>query len=171
MTDTVVIDEKYSSNWKITLYTSLLLAAITFVIYINIDDVIWTGIFRLTAFMSFSLSVFCLLKIMEGQKRFRLEVDNNSIHIAYLKKEKVVHEEVLDQKDVIGIYKVPSELRVPILPYKIKLTNSWLFMVKLANDAYDSSLFTFSGKPLAVDKKSGNKLEHFLDTHNLYTHP
>lgn len=169
MDEAILIDEKYSNNWKLIFYTSLFLAAVTFLIHLNLNDVVWSGILRLVAFISFSLSIFCILKLFEGQKKFRVAVDGKSVHIAYLKKDKIVREEVLDLNDITGIYRTPSVYRVPVIGIQIQLSNTWLFKVSIADTEQDSSLFTFGGRALPVDQKSSLKLEQFLQTHNLHS--
>lgn len=170
METSIVLSEKFSNNWKNTFYSSLGLAIVIFVFYLNTSDVIWTGILRLTAFISFSLSVFCLLKIMEGGKRFRVAVNDQSLHIVYMKNEKIIHEEVLHKNEIESIYRAPSILRLPIVEREFTISNTWVFNIKLTDTRSASSLFKFGGKALAVDEQTGKRLENFFKDHNLYSH-
>lgn len=170
MEESIEIKEKYSNNWKPTLYSSLLIALITYLIYLNLDDVLWGGIIRLIAFMSFSLSIFCMLKVMEGSKTFRVSVSGDSLSIAYLKNEDIVQTEELKKEEIQSIYKLPYQLKLPFTDYGIKLPGNRDFKVKFyADEEKDMSLFKFGGRVLTVDKESGEKLEQFLKTHNLYS--
>lgn len=171
MEETIVVNEKYSNNWKTMLYSSLAFAAITFIMYLNLNDVLWSGIVRLTAFISFSLSIFCMLKVMEGRKTFRLSVNDDSLHISYLKNNNIVQEDVLNQNKIESVYKVPSFYKLPLIDYQFSLSNTCNFKVRFTDSDRDISLLTFGGRFLSVDKETGIRLEEFLKAHNLYSHP
>lgn len=171
MDESIEVNEKYSSNWKPTLYSSLTIAAITFIIFLNIDDVLWAGIFRLTAFISFSLSIFCMLKVMEGRKTFRITINDGSLQVSYLKNDEVLQTEKLKKKQIESVYKVPLYFKLPIADYKFSVTNNCNFKVRFTDKEEDISLFKFGGRTLTVDEKESHKLERFLKDHNLYSKP
>lgn len=169
MVETIEINEKYSNNWRTTLYSSLAIAAVTFLIYLNLDDVLWSGIIRLIAFISFSLSIFCMLKVLEGKKTFRLTMKNGSLHVYYLKNGDIVQEEKLKRDDIQSIYKVPSLIEFPFIDYTITLSSVYNFKVKFSDSEDASSLFRFGGRILTVDQQSSYRLEEYLKYYNLYS--
>ena len=170
MQDSIEVKEKYSNNWKPTLYASLLIALSTFLIYLNLDDVLWTGIFRLIAFMSLSLGIFCMLKVMEGAKSFAVEIRDGLLQISYYKKNDVIGTEKLNIEDIQSIYAEPHKLSLPFSDFQFELAGNHSFMVMFRNDdARDMPLFKFGGRVLAVDEKSGQKLEQFLKQHDLFS--
>ena len=171
MSNSIVVEEKFSSSWKNTFFYSLGLAAVLFLLYLYISNVIWIGILRLAAFISFSLAIFCLLRIMEGRKRLRVEVDDKNLRIVYLKKEKVLNEEVLSRSNIDSIYKKPSTFALPFTDIEFSLSNTWLFNIDMSNIERGGSLFRFGGKSLPVDKINSQQLEVFFKEHNLYTKP
>jgi len=168
MGTSIIIDEKFSSSWKSTFFSSLGLAAVALLLYLNAENVIWVGIFRLVAFISFSLGIFCLLRIMEGRKQLKVEADNKKLHITYLKNKNAVHEEVLSRDGINCIYKRPSTLGIPFTEAEFTLPDSWMFNIEMADIERDGSLFRFGGKALSVDKQNGRQLETFLKAHDLH---
>lgn len=171
MEEVIEVNEKYSNNWKPILYFSLIFATITFVIYLNLNDVLWTGIFRLIAFMSFTLSIFCMLKVMEGRKTFRLSIENGSLHIAYLKNQHVIQEEILDKNKIESVYRVPStsKFKVPFSDYRFSFSKTCNFKVRFNDTNKDICLFKFGGRVLTVDEESGRELQNFFSANNLYS--
>lgn len=167
MDTSIIVDEKFSSSWKNTFFSSLGLAAAAFVLYLNAENVIWVGIYRLAAFISFSLGIFCLLKIIEGRKHLKVEADNNKLHITYLKNNKAVHEEVLSRSDINCIYKSPSTFSIPFTEAEFTVPDSWMFNIEMTDIERKGSLFRFGGKTLSVDKQNGQQLEAFLKAHDL----
>ena len=171
MDESIEVNEKYSNNWKPTLYTSLAIAAVTFVIFLYLDNVLWAGIFRLTAFISFSLSIFCMLKVMEGRKTFRISVRNGSLHISYLKNNEVLQTEKLKKEQIESVYKTPFHFKLPIADYRFSLANNCNFKVRFRDQEKDMSLFKFGGRALTIDEEESYKLERFFKDHNLYSKP
>ncbi|MGK7368932.1 MAG: hypothetical protein ACNS64_01855 [Candidatus Halalkalibacterium sp. M3_1C_030] len=172
MEDSIEVKEKYSNNWKPTLYSSLLIAIITFLLYLNLDDVLWGGVIRLIAFMSFSLSIFCMLKVMEGAKTFRLSVSDELLSVAYLKNDEILQTEEHRKEEIQSIYKLPYQLKIPFTEYRFKLPGNRHFKVKFDNEEErDMSLFKFGGRVLTVDNESGQNLEQFFKKHKLYSEP
>lgn len=169
MEESIEVNEKYSNNWKPTLYSSLVIAAITFIIFLNLDDVIWTGIFRLIAFISFSLSIFCMLKIMEGKKTFKIAIHDESIQISYIKNKEVIRTEQIKQKEIESIYKAPFYFTFPFTEMRFPLKTGSNFKVRYKDEESDISLFKFGGRVLAVDEKESHKLESFFKDHDLYS--
>ena len=170
MQESVNVKEKYSSNWKPALYASLLLALITFLIYLNLDDVLWTGIFRLIAFMSLSLGIFCMLKVMEGVKTFEVAIRDDSLLISYLKNGDTIGNDKLKLDEIQSIYREPYQLKMPFTEYGIPLSGNSNFKVAFKNkEENDMALFKFGGRVLAVDENSGQELEQFLRRHDLFS--
>lgn len=168
MEASIILDEKFSSTWKSTFFSSLGLAAVAFLLYLNAENVIWVGIFRLAAFISFSLGIFCLLRIMEGPKQFKVEADNKNLHITYLKNKNALHEEVLSRDEINCIYKRPSTLGIPFTEAEFSVPDSWMFNIEMTDIERDGSLFRFGGKALTVDKQNGQQLDAFLKAHDLH---
>lgn len=169
MEESIILNEKYSDNWKPTLYFSLLLAILAFILYLTIGDVLWSGILRLAAFISFSLSVFCMLKAMEGKKTFRISIKDNHLAIAYLEKEDVARKEVHTLDEIDFIYKEPHKYKLPLTDNNFFLADSSDFKIRFLNSDHDISLFKFGGRVLSVDEKTGTRLQQFLESHNLYS--
>lgn len=169
MDESIEVNEKYSNNWKPTLYSSLVIAAITFVIFLNLEDVIWSGIFRLVAFISFSLSIFCMLKVMEGRKTFRIAMRDGSLQISYIKNNEVVQTEQIRQKKIDSIYKAPFYFTFPFTEYRFPLKTGSNFKVRFREEESDANLFKFGGRVLTVDEKESHKLENFFRNHDLYS--
>lgn len=168
MVNSIKVNEKYSNNWKPTLYTSLAVAAVTFIIYLNLEDVIWTGIFRLTAFMSFSLSIFCTLKVMEGRKTFQISIDDGSLKIAYLKNDKELQEDIISLDKIEKVYKQTTGSKIPLTNSLFSASDNCTYKIQFKNDD-DICLLKFGGRVLSVDSTETQKLESFFSSHNLFS--
>jgi len=170
MEENIEVKEKYSNKWTPALFISLLVALIAFLIYLNLDDVLWTGIFRLLAFISLSLGIFCMLKVMEGSKTFGVEIRDDLLLISYLKNKEVIDTEKLKIEDIKSIYREPHRLKFLFSDYHIELSGNHCFKVEFHNEEEsDMALFKFGGRVLTVDEKSGQKLEQFLKRHDLFS--
>lgn len=170
MEDSLVVKEKYSDNWKTALFTSLIVALITFLLYLYIDNILWSGIFRLVAFMGLTLGIFCTLKVMEGAKTIEISIDKNLLTITYLKNDEVVGNDKLEIDKIKFIYSEPFQLNLPFFDYQFNLSdNHHLKIAFNDDDGGDISLFKFGGRVLSIGNQSEQQLRHFLNQHNLYS--
>ncbi|NGP76379.1 hypothetical protein G3570_07035 [Balneolaceae bacterium YR4-1] len=168
MENSLVLEEKYSRYWKHALALSLIVSLITFLIYLYIDDAVLAGISRLVAFISLSLAIFCLLKVMEGAKTFEVTISDGLLRVTYFKNEKAIGTDKLNINDIETIYSEPYQIELPISDYRIQLSNNRTFRVNFKeNNENDISLFKFGGRVLTLDKSSKERLEHFLSHHDL----
>lgn len=170
MEESLEIKEKYSVYWKPGLIISLLISFSTFLIYQNLDDVLWAGIFRLVAFICLTIGIFCMLKLMEGAKTFEINISEGKLNITYMKNDEIIGSERLQTEQIKAIYSEPYQIKFPFVDYQITLSNNCNFKVTLiGEEKSDVSLFKFGGKVLTVDNKSEKRLKLFLKQYDLYS--
>lgn len=168
MENSLVLKEKYSGYWNYALAGSLLVSLITFLIYLNLDDVLLAGISRLVAFICLSLGIFCLLKVMEGAKTFEVSITDGLLKITYFKNGETVGTDKMQINDIKSIYSEPYQLKFPFSHYRIELSNNSTFRVKFKEDLKNEvPLFEFSGRVLTLDNSSTKRLKKFLSQHDL----
>ena len=168
MNDILEVKEKYSEKWKPGLYASFTISVLTFLLYLNLDSILWSGIFRLVAFISLTVGIFCMLKVMEGAKTFEVKLSKDSVLITYLKNNNVISTESFSLDDIRSIYRESHNIKLPFFDLYFQLPQHNKFKIKFRNEEEkEMSLFKFGGKILTLDERSAEKLEHFLKQHNL----
>ena len=168
MKERLKVKEKYSGKWKIVLFTSMIGAAVTFGLYLYIESILWSGIFRLVAFMSLTIGIFCMLKVMEGAKTCELEISDGFLTITYLKNNEAIGTDKFAVDDINSIYREPFQITTPFTSFTFDLPQNSSYKVEFKNDkANDTPLFKFGGRILTIDNSSGEKLEQFLSTYEL----
>ncbi len=171
MGSTVTVNEKFSNYWITALYLSSGTALLTFILFWNINDVLWSGIMRLIAFIAFAVSIFCLLKVMEGKKSMKITKTDDALHVTYLKGKSVIQEDSVSISNIKYIYRRSYDYYIPVFDLSIGLADSYSFIIRLRDSADDYYLFEFGGRGLHLGKKAGKRLKSFFEDHNLYKSP
>ncbi len=163
----LVVDEKFSHLWQVMLYSLLGIAAITFVIFWNIENVLWAGIFRMISFIAFTGSIFCLLKVMEGKRNIHLTFENENLLIKYYKNERVIQEEVFQLDSIRSIKAVPAFISLPMKRYELPHRSAVTYKINFIDSDRELYLFEFGGGVLSVSTESHQRIKDFLAEHNI----
>lgn len=147
----LVLEEKYSTWWvQITAGLSLT-ALLLFVLFSNMEDVLWKGIVRLASFGFLAAAVFSGLKVMEGKHTIILEIKDGHLTVTYRKRDRQVGEDIFDLDNITALYidHLPSYL----------FSNDFIF-----NDLQVVMQLADSDRPLTLVERDGRALPLSRDT-------
>jgi len=146
MANRLVLEEKYSAWWTQITIGLALSAVLLYLMYTNVDDVLWKGILRLGSFGFLAGAVLSGLKVMEGKHTIILVIVDEHLKVSYWKRERKVGEDIFRLENI-------TALHIDRHPSYFFPQNAWFageFQVVL--DLYDSD------RPLALAEVDGRRL-------------
>ena len=158
----IEIEEKFSNLWShITVFT-VLLTAVLFIVYRTIEDILWRGIFRLSALISFAAAVLSGLKVMEGKHSMTLEIQDGYLVVIYFRKAQQVQEDLFELGDIESVTSghLPSDLFTNYL-----LSNDQTVLLHLRDSDRELNLFELGGRILSVNRETAERVVSFLEKH------
>lgn len=163
MESRLVLEEKYSAWWTQITVGLALLAIVLFVIYSNMDDVLWKGVLRLGSFGFLAAAVFSGLKVMEGKHSIILMVEDGHLVASYQKKGRQVGEDIFELDNITALY-------VDHLPSYFFSSNEFLFNdLQVVMEQSDSdlplTLAKVGGRSLPLSRKSADEAVRFITRH------
>lgn len=159
MSNSVTVQEDIHKIWKTGSIISGLLCVIFFLIYWNINEPFWSGIFRLGAFIFFAIAMLGGLKLMGSSLQVTLSSTEELLLITYQKKGKVIQEEQFKKETIKEV--IPVKPRGNIF-YTYLQPSSRTFKINFTDTDRDLHLFEFGGRPLLFDPSSQRTIENFL---------
>lgn len=163
----LIVDEKFSRLWQIMLYALLGIAAVTFIIFWNIENVLWGGIFRMVSFIAFTGSIFCLIKVMEGKRNIQLTFENKNLLIQYFKNDRLIQEEVFQLDSIQSIQAVPAFISLPLKRYELPQRSAVTYKINFTDSDRELYLFEFGGGVLSVSNESHRRIKDFLSENRI----
>lgn len=158
------VEEVKSKYWRpLTIFLGII-CIIFFVLFWNLEDPFWVGIFRIISFLCFAGTIFGALKLMEGNLKLNLEITDQDLTVRYLKKERTVHKESYKLSTINNIFPVvPNENWS--LPF---LQNSFEgFLIDFSDSDQTLFLFEFGGRPLVFSEENRDRIIDFLSSYQL----
>lgn len=86
----LIIQEKYSKYWPTIAAGSLILAAILFIAYHLMNDVLWIGYVRLASFVMFALALLSFFKVRDGQVEITVTLEDEVIKTIYKVRDEII---------------------------------------------------------------------------------
>lgn len=159
MDESLTITEENYAFWKTGAIISLVIASITFIVFLNIDDPFWVSIIRFTAFIFFALAVISYLQIMNGPIQVTLDIKEKVLLISYKKNGKIIHEEHLQRETIKNIFPTSSGINLFLSRLKPDIK---AFKIHFTDTKQPLFLFEFSGRPLVFGPDEQEKITSFL---------
>ncbi|MCW9708303.1 hypothetical protein [Fodinibius salsisoli] len=168
MSTSITIQEHRHHIWKTGTYVSVFLAVLLGIIFWNATDPLWIGIFRLAAFIFFSLSIFGLLKSMGTPLTITLSSSSDHLLVNYHQGDDVVQKEQFECSS-IDDFTVSTDTPVNWFPFLYPPSAT----IKVAfNDGHkDLNLFEYSGRTLFFEKPKLQEVLTFLRSQNIPVQP
>lgn len=165
MNDSVTVQEEMHSFWTKASYISGILSIILFLIYFSLSGYpLWSSILSLIAFIFFACAVLGILKMMNGPLTVTLNSSNEHLLVTYNKNLKIIQEEQFDRKSIKEV-KLIREGRNPISSYLLPEAAS--LKVHFNDTSNSLFLFEFGGRPLFFDPPALQKIQDFLEQHQV----
>lgn len=162
MESRLVLEEKYSV-WWVQITTGLALSAVVlFLVYTNIDDVLWKGIFRLASFSFLAATVFSGLKVMEGKHSILMEIKDGHLIIYYRKRGQQIGEDIFELDKIKSLY-VDTPPSYFFTSY-IFLNDRHVVMEQKDSDR-PLSLIEIDGRTLALSRETAEEGVRFIARH------
>ncbi len=160
MSNSITVREESNYKfWKMGTYLSAALCLVLFLIFWNVSDPFWGGIFRFVSFIFFALAVLGSLQIMNGPLVVTLSSSDDRLEVVYRKKKKALHKEQ---------YKRSTVVNVSLLKGKQNILQQYLqpnlstMKINFSDSDRELHLFEFSGRPLYFDQASIQQLKKFF---------
>jgi len=164
MESTLTISENLSDFWKYGPWAAALLSIIFTLIFWNITNVLWVGIFRLTAFICFSFVIFGLLKRINGPLQLNISYNPQYLFIEYTKKGQTIHKEKIE-RSAIRTFTVTQ--KSTFINQLTQTAQQETLRIHFQDGEHPLPLFQFDGRTLFFDPDSIAQTDHFLQ--NLIT--
>lgn len=158
MNSTVTIQESTHWLWKKGTIVSAIFCVIFFLIFWNIADPFWKGIFRLCAFVFFAIAMLGYLQLMDGPLQITLRSDKESLLVAYKKNGKEIQEEEFERQTIKKV--IPTHPKENILSFI--QPKKMAFRVSFNDTDRALYLFQFRGRPLLFDQSSQQEIKTYL---------
>jgi len=158
----IEIEEKYSNLWTRVTVLTLLLTPVLYFAYLSILDVLWRGIFRLLALISFSAAVFSGLKVMEGKHSMTLEIKDNHLVVNYFRNTRQVKEDLFEIDNIESV--TTDQLPDDVFTNKF-LTNDRTILLRFRDSDRELNLFELEGRILSVNNETAGRVAQFLNEH------
>ena len=161
MDRTLSIQEQINDFWKYGTYFAAAVSLLFAILFWNMPDPLWAGIFRLAAFIFFSFAVFGILKQLGGPLHLTITPTPEYLLIEYRKKDKKVHQEKIERRTILEFAVAEEEPPWQIgRLYPRKLST---LLVCFKDDDQRIPLFEHDGRTLFFDTQTIIKTEHFLE--------
>lgn len=160
MSNSITVREESNYKfWKKGTYLSAAFCLVLFLIFWNVSDPFWGGIFRFVSFIFFALAVLGSLQIMNGPLRVTLSSSDDLLEVVYQKKKKAVHKEQYKRSKVVNVSLLKGKQNI-LLHYL--QPNLATMKINFSDSDRDLYLFEFSGRPLYFDQTSIEQLKKFF---------
>lgn len=167
MGNSITVEEKYSTYWKWTLFGSLILALALFAVYHYLDNVVVANYIRLASFVSFSVTVFAGLKLIEGRRNLKVSINDTSLEIEILKRDKTIQKNTYPLEQIEYISETPSQIFIPVLDLSFSQNGGITYRIKQRDEKSSFYLFHFGGSILSISRDQTDKINSFLTQHNI----
>lgn len=166
MSNTITIREQQYQLWKTGTYLAAVLSLVFGLIFWNLTNPFWVGIFRLLAFVFFSLAVFGVLKRLGGPLKIIINATPEYLTIEYQQKDKIVQQEQFERSTIEGFQ--PSENKQERwLSSVISSPSSQTLVICFNDQAHNLPLFEYSGRTLFFSQSTIQEVESYLDKENI----
>jgi hypothetical protein len=156
------IEEKYSPHWKVAVFLSLILAGLFFGIFLILNDPFWEGIFRIGAFISFTVSVVCALKVTEGKHALQLSVEDGQLVVSFRKNNKEIQRDLFELENIAGVHSHSRSSSDGLSdPF---FRNDMVISLTLKDSDQSLTLFKLNGRTLAVSRKNAGKVIDYIQS-------
>lgn len=154
----LTVTERFSSLWKWGTAGLGIAAAVLFLIYWNMENVVWGGIARLSSFICFAAAVFSALKLVEGKRTITLGIEQDMLKISYEKKGEELHRDIFKLDEIDYVYPVN------LAEFNELNTARGNFTPRIRFDNSDRELFMFffGGRPIVLEDGDIEKVLDFL---------
>lgn len=160
MDSSITIREQRHSIWKTGTCIAGGLTILFGLIYWNLSDPLWAGIFRLIAFIFFSLTIFGALKLIGDPLTVTINSTPDRLSIGYKQKEKTVREDQFKPSDIQDFIITTDEQsfwRRYLHP------GSATLKIRFNDDQHDLHLFEYSGRILFFEETAIQEVYAFLN--------
>ena len=161
MSNTITIREQEYHLWKTGTYIAGLLSLFFGLVFWNLTDPLWVGIFRLLAFIFFSLAVFGVLKRLGGPLKIVISNSPEYLTVEYQQKDKTVQQEQFERSTIQGFQSSGSSPK-RWLSSVIPSPSSKTLFICFNDQAHNLPLFEYSGRTLFFSSSTIREVEHYL---------
>lgn len=163
MKDQLVIREKYSKYWPGVTVVSFVLSILFYISYHLLEDVLWIGYLRLTAFIFFAIALLSFFKVYDGQVEISLEIEDEFVKSEYKVRNKIIFR----SENPISDFK---KVKIDQLPNK-SLYNDFMKSDKCVRYQRkdESAWFYFNeieSRVIPLSEKNAKRLRTFLEDHS-----
>lgn len=159
MNTPLTIKEKIDPLWKYGTSIAGVLTLLFSLLFWNLSDPLWVGIFRLVAFIFFSYAVFGILKQLGGPLRLVISYTPEYLHIKYSKKEKIVQQEKIEL-NTIREFTIVEESS--LLDWLSDYPKPATLHIRFRDQDHSRPLFEHDGRILFFDRKTISETDHYL---------
>lgn len=167
MENSITIIEKYSAYWKWTLLGSLAIAIGLFVGFHYLENIVIANYVRIASFISFSVTIFAGLKLMEGKRNLKIGINDSFLEVEILKKDKIIQKNKYELNKIDGVLLIPAQISIPFLGIAIDRHRAFTYQLKQNDDKSPFYLFHFGGSVLSIDKEDSERLNSFFTKYNI----
>lgn len=160
MSNSITIREESNYKfWKKGTYLSAAFCLVLFLIFWNVSDPFWGGIFRFVSFIFFTIAVLSSLQLMNRPLSVTLSSSDDQLEVVYRKKEKVIHKEQYKRSTVVHVSLFKDKQNI----LQRYLQPDWATMkINFCDRDRELLLFEFSGRPLYFDQTSIQQIKKFF---------
>lgn len=159
MSNSMTIQEQRHQVWRTGTFIAGGLTILFSFLFWYQSDPLWVGILRLTAFIFFSLTIFGLLKLLDGPVSIKINSTPTHLQVNYQQKEKTVRKEQFEQSAIQEL--ILSTEDKPLWKRYLQPHSSTL-KVRFNDGHRDLYLFEYSGRTLFFNEATLLQLQNFL---------
>lgn len=159
MDHSITIEEQRHQAWRTGTFICGGLTLLFGLLFWYQPDPLWVGILRLIAFIFFSLTVFGVLKLLDGPVSITITSTPTHIRLNYRQNEKTVREEEFEQS-AIEDFILSRDKKSPWRQYL--QPRSATLKVRFNDDHRDLHLFEYGGRTLFFNESMLLEIQDFL---------
>ena len=163
MADNLTFREHTSSVWKPLKIVFLTTAILFTILFWQFNDPLWTGIFRLLAFVGFAGLLLAFLQTRQRTNKIELIVNKSQLQVNYYRNAKKQQEELFEMDTIKQINKEPA----PVIWLMLPRNDCQKFIISFTDSRNTLSLFRFESRDIYVSLPDAKKTAKFLASHNL----
>lgn len=154
------IEEKFSKFWPSASVISFLIALTFYLLYINTDEVLNGGYYRLIAFSFFAAGILSIFKLRDGKVWLQLEVSGNrDLRIHYQTKKRVIGEDQWNMEEIasVKIAEMPNKSL-----YNDIVTSDRCLVIRLKNNSDWLYLNNLDSRVIPLAERDAEKIRQFI---------
>lgn len=154
------IEEKFSKFWPAAAVISFLIALTFYLLYINTDEVLNGGYYRLIAFSFFAAGVLSIFKLRDGKVLLQLEISNNrDLRIHYQTKKRAIGEDQWNIEEIasVKIAEMPNKSL-----YNDMVASDRCVVIRLKNNSDWLYLNNLDSRVIPLTERDAEKIRQFI---------